>query len=81
MPQFQTLQFPDTVKGQQQKVEALAKFAAAGWRVVSETVTQGQFRGGDACCLFVICMPLAFLAGRNPGVITVTLQHDGPGVT
>src|SRR5579864_2986587 len=76
--EFKTLRFPSTPKGQKRKVETLAVETAAGWRIVGETVEQGKFKGGDACCLFVICAPLAFLAGRDPAIITVTLQRESP---
>ena len=76
MTDFKTLQFPNTPAGQAQKVKALQHYAANGWRVVSETVVQGKFKGGKACCLYTICPPLAFLAGQGDGVITITLQKD-----
>lgn len=76
MTEFKTLQFPNTPTGQVQKVKALQHYAANGWRVVSETIVQGKFKGGKACCLFTMCAPLAFLAGQEDGVITITLQKD-----
>lgn len=75
MPEYKTLTFPSTPKGQKEKVEALAIYTKEGWRIVSETVKPGKFKGGDACCLFVICAPLAFLAGHEDDVITVTLER------
>jgi len=75
MPEYKTLTFPSTPKGQKEKVEALASYTKEGWRVVSETVKPGKFKGGDAFCLFVICAPLAFLAGHEDDVITVTLER------
>jgi hypothetical protein len=84
MPEFKTLHFRNTDSGQQQKIEALQEHAAAGWRVVSETITQGKFKGGDACCLttagFACCgpfgAPLGLAAGHTEGTINVTLQRD-----
>ena len=76
MAQFKTLQFPNTPNGQQQKVKSLTVESAQGWRVVGETIEQGEFKGGKACCLFTICAPLAFFAGRKDSIITVTLQHE-----
>jgi hypothetical protein len=75
MEEFKTLTFPNTPQGQKEKVQALSKHASEGWRVVSETVTPGKFRGSNACCLFLICAPLAFLAGHHDDTITVTLQR------
>jgi hypothetical protein len=77
MPQFKTLHFANTPSGQHQKNQALAKETAAGWKIVSETITPGKFKGGNACCLFLIFAPCAFFAGSTDGTINVTLQHDG----
>jgi len=76
MPQFKTLQFENTPSGQTQKTQTLQREALQGWRVVSETITQGEFQGTKACCLFLIFPPCAFLAGHKKGIITVTLQRD-----
>jgi len=73
---FKTLTFPNTPKGQKQKNEALQREISRGWEVVSETITQGKFRGADACCLFIICAPLAFCAGYSDGTINVTLKRE-----
>lgn len=79
---FKTLQFPNTARGQEEKVRALRKESAAGWEVVSESVTAGKFKSGDACCLFLICAPCAFFAGHTKGEITVTLRRTtGQGVS
>ncbi len=80
MTEFKTLQFPNTPTGQAQKVKALQHYAANGWRVVSETIAQGKFKGGKACCLFTICPQLAFFAGQGDGIITITLQKDSEPV-
>lgn len=76
MGDFQTFRFPNTPEGQRQKVERLAAESAQGWRIVSETIEQGEFKGGKACCLFTICAPLAFLAGRHDSVICLTLERE-----
>ncbi len=76
MLEFKTLEFPNTPRGQEEKVRTLQFESAHGWRVVSETIAPGHFKGGDACCLFIICAPCAFLAGHTDGTITVTLQRD-----
>ena len=74
--EFKTLTFPNTSEGQAQKVKSLQEEAANGWEVVSETITQGKFKGGKACCLYTICMPLAFCAGSTDGTINVTLKKE-----
>ena len=84
MTEIITLQYPNNASGQQQKVQALRQYLAKGWTVVSETVTPGHFKGGNACCLtvsgFACCglfgAPLGLIAGRTDGIITVTLQRD-----
>jgi hypothetical protein len=75
MAEVKTLQFPNTAAGQAKKNEALVHHLQQGWRVVSETVTQGHMKGDEACCLAMICLPLGFAAGRTEGVISVTLQR------
>ena len=76
MVEFQTLRFPNTPEGQQQKIERLAAESAQGWRIVSETIEHGEFKGKKACCLFMICAPFAFLAGRHDSVICLTLERE-----
>jgi hypothetical protein len=80
MPEFKTAQFLNTAQGQAQKAAFLKAEAAQGWYVLSETIIPGKFQGGQACCLFMICAPFAFLAGHDPAIIQVTLQRTGdPG--
>jgi uncharacterized protein len=76
MSEFKTLQFPNTPAGQADKVRALQRETTNGWRVVSETIVPGKFKGGQACCFFIIFAPCAFLAGHHPDIITVTLERD-----
>lgn len=76
MAEYKTMHFLNTPEGQRQKVEALAIAHAEGWRVISETIEQGKFRGGEACCLFMICAPCAFLAGNYDSTIHVTLERE-----
>jgi hypothetical protein len=77
MAQIKTLQFPNTPKGQAEKIRVLEQETSAGWRIVSETIVPGKFKGGDACCLFLICAPCAFLAGHKDDIINVTLEKNG----
>jgi uncharacterized protein YecT (DUF1311 family) len=83
MSQFRTLEFVNTPRGQMEKNLALENVTKTGWRVVSEVIIPGKFKGGEACCLFMICAPLAFLAGRTHDIISVTLEKsdDGPSDT
>lgn len=73
--EFKTLEFPNTPEGQRQKVEALQKETIYGWEVVSETISQGKFKGKTACCLGFIFLPCAFCAGSTDGTINVTLKR------
>lgn len=75
MAEFKTLTFSNTPAGQREKVAELTRLHAQGWRVVSETITSGKFKGGEACCLFLICAPFAFFAGHKDDMVTVTLQR------
>ena len=78
MPQVKTIQFPNTARGQRKKNEALAQYLAAGWKVISETITPGRYNTENACCMFLACGPVgAFMGGHTDGVINVTLQHEG----
>jgi len=76
MKEFKNLKFENNAKGQRAKVEALAEASKDGWMVVSETLEPGKFKGGTACCLFIIFAPCAFLAGSTDGFINVTLSRD-----
>ena len=73
--EFKILTFPNTSKGQKQKVEALRREAANGWVIVSGTITPGKFKAKSACCLYFISPPLAFCAGFSDGTINVTLKR------
>lgn len=76
MAQIKTLRFQNTPKGQAEKIRVLQQETSSGWRIVSETIVPGKFKGGDACCLFLICAPFAFLAGHEVDIINVTLEKS-----
>jgi hypothetical protein len=75
MAEFKTLTFPNTPEGQEQKIKELQKASEEGWEVVSETITQGKFKGKKACCLAFLFLPCAFCAGSTEGTINVTLKR------
>ena len=50
MPQFKTLQFPNTPQGQTEKIKTLEIESAQGWRVISETIVPGKFKGEKNPC-------------------------------
>ena len=84
MAEFKNLHFPNNARGQAEKVQALTAHSREGWRVVGETITQGKFKGNDACCLSLSGMaccgpfgaPLGLTAGHSEGTINVTLTRD-----
>jgi hypothetical protein len=84
MAEFKTLQFPNNADGQTAKIAALTAHANLGWRVVSETITQGHIKGEEAaasaCAGMLCCGPFGatagLTAGRTDGTINVTLQRD-----
>lgn len=75
-PEYKTLRFPRTTTGWRNKDKAVNQMAAQGWRVASESIAQGKFKGDTACCLASLCLPLGFSAGQTPGIIVVTLVQD-----
>ena len=74
--EYKTLKFRNDVEGLRQKDFALKELAAGGWRVVSESIEAGHMKGGQACCLATICLPMGFLAKRTPGQIVITLTRE-----
>lgn len=76
MKEFKTLNFPNSQQGQKEKIKALREASAEDWKITSETITPGKFKGGKACCLFVIFAPCAFFAGHTEGEINVTLERE-----
>lgn len=81
MKEYKYLIFPNTKKGQQEKIRTLEEASLlGGWKIASETITPGKFKGQKACCLFLIFAPCAFLAGSTDGEINVTLERDADEV-
>src|SRR5450759_3395589 len=74
--EYHTTQFANDEEGLRQRNLYNAKMANAGWWIVSEGIEQGKFKGDKACCLFFIFPPLAFLAGRAAGVVTITFARE-----
>jgi len=76
MKEYKHLKFPNNANGQKKKIKALEDASRDGWRVISENIVQGKFRGKRACCLSVFALPCAFLSGHSDGEIQVTLERD-----
>lgn len=72
---YQTREFTNNGSGQTKKLQVIEKLENDGWEVVEETIQPAQFEGGSACCLFLICMPLAFFAYKN-GRIVVSFRKE-----
>jgi predicted ATP-dependent serine protease len=73
--EYKTLHFSNDIAGQKEKNKTLNSLAKSGWRVTSETITEGGFNGEKACCLGVMFPPLALCAGNKTGTINVTLER------
>ncbi len=78
MKQFETLRFSADAEGQKRKNLTLGYLCSRGWRVLSETIEKGNFKGGEACCLAFICLPLGFAAGHDPNISVLTVERDQP---
>jgi hypothetical protein len=76
--QFETLRFPTDPMGQRERNDCLSYLTQHGWRILGETIEQGHMKGGDACCLAMICLPMGFAAGRTPNVTMVNIERDIP---
>src|ERR1700728_2882160 len=74
--QYVTQKFANTREGLTHKDQYSRELAAQGFRIVSEQVEAGTYKGDEQCCLFLICAPCAFLAGRTPGFIVVTYGRE-----
>ncbi len=74
--QYMTQRFENTRNGLSQKDAYSRQMAAQGYHIVSEQLEAGHYKGEEQCCLFVICMPCVFLAGRTPGSVVVTYGRE-----
>lgn len=74
--QYVTQRFENTQAGLAQKDVYSRQMAAQGYHIVSEQLEAGHHKGGEQCCLFTICMPCVFLAGRTPGFVVVSYGRE-----
>lgn len=74
--EYHTVNFASDAAGLGQKNAYTSQMAAQGWHIASEVIEQGHLKGGEACCGFMVCAPLAFLAGRTPAVIVTTFARE-----
>jgi zinc-ribbon domain len=78
--EYYTVKFSNDAPGLTQKNTYTNQMAAQGWYIASETIEQGHIKGEEACCGFLVCAPLAFLAGRTPAMIVTTFARETPTV-
>lgn len=74
--EYHTVNFTNDGQGIAQKNAYTNQMSAQGWRVAGEAIEPGHLKGGEACCGFVLCAPLAFLAGRTSGIIVTTFARE-----
>jgi hypothetical protein len=74
--EYYTVKFHNDGAGLHEKNAITSQMSAQGWYISQESIEPGHMKGGEACCLFSICMPLAFLAGRTSGFIAVTFARE-----
>lgn len=74
--EYITKKFENTSRGLAEKDATSRQLALTGWRISAEHIEQGQLRGDQQCCFALICLPMIFLAGRTPSVVTVTYGRD-----
>ena len=74
--QYVTQRFENTSAGLAQKDAYSRQMAAQGYHIVSEQLEGGHYKGGEQCCLFTLCIPCVFLAGRTPGSVVVTYGRE-----
>ena len=76
--EYHTVKFSNDEAGIGQKNVYTNQMAAQGWHIASEVIEQGHMKGDEACCGFMLCAPLAFLAGRTPAMIVTTFARETP---
>jgi hypothetical protein len=74
--EYQTLKFANDKDGIRKKDQSVTQMATSGWRVIGESIEAGHIKGGKACCLASVCLPLGFLSGRTRGAIVVSLARE-----
>jgi hypothetical protein len=74
--EYYSVKFSNDTAGITQKNTYANQMTAQGWKIASEVIEPGHMKGGEACCGFMICAPLAFLAGRTPGIIVTTFSRE-----
>jgi hypothetical protein len=74
--EYKTFSFANDAAGLARREECIQAMAAAGWRIESETIDPGHIKGGQACCLATICLPLGFAAGRTPSTVSIIFAKE-----
>ena len=63
--EYQTVKFANDRNGIAEKNVVTDRMARQGWAVSSEAIEQGHFKGDEACCGAMICLPCGLLAGEH----------------
>jgi hypothetical protein len=74
--EYKTLKFWNDSLGLRHKDRSITALAVEGWHVIGESIEAGHIKGGNACCLASICLPMGFLSGRTSGSIIVSLARE-----
>lgn len=74
--EYITRKFENTREGLAAKDATSRQLALTGWQITAEHIEQGHLRGDQQCCFGLICLPMIFLAGRTPSVVTITYGRD-----
>src|SRR5690348_7944767 len=75
--EYRTFRFHQNESGLADREQRIRQMSASGWRIASETIEPGRIKGEQACCFATLCLPLGFLAGRTPGIVTLTFVSGG----
>ena len=74
--EYETKKYINNPNGIRQKNQEALRLAEEGWKIDSESIEPGKFKGGKACCLATICLPLGAAAGSSEGYILVTYSKE-----
>ena len=74
--EYVTFRFENSRRGLAEKDAKARELGKVGWTIISEQIEQGHAKGGQQCCLALICLPLIFAADRTPAITTVTFGRQ-----
>jgi len=77
--EYKTKKYINNHNGISQKNQDALRLSKEGWKIDSESIEPGKFKGGKACCLATICLPLGAAAGSTEGFVVVSYSKRGTG--